>query len=117
MASGTTTTGSLADSLPTMIQSARRFEEHDFIVPKTVDRTDLPKGQGNTRNEIRTEQIVAQGIDENTVMENPQQFQDTLFSVTPTLVQVFTRVTDKTMRRISSNAASLDGTGLIDSFT
>lgn len=109
MASGTTTTGSLADSLPTMIQSARRFEEHDFIVPKTVDRTDIPKGQGNTWNEIRTEQIVAQGIDENTVNENPQQFQDTLFSVTPTLVQVFTRVTDKTMRRISSNAASLLG--------
>tara|TARA_R100001530_G_scaffold17438_1_gene15068 strand:+ start:1276 stop:2157 length:882 start_codon:yes stop_codon:yes gene_type:complete len=107
--SGNTTTGSLADSLPTMIQSARRFEEHEFIVPKTVDRTDLPKGQGNTWNEIRTEQITAQGIDENTVNENPQQFQDTLFSVTPSMVQVFTRVTDKTMRRVSGNVAALLG--------
>ncbi|KKM79250.1 hypothetical protein LCGC14_1351830 [marine sediment metagenome] len=111
MATGTTRTGNLADSLPTVIQSARSFEEYEFIVPKTVDRTDLPRGQGNTWNEIRLEQIVAMGITENTVNENPQQFQDTIFSVTPTMVQVFTRITDKTMRRISGNVAALLGQG------
>ena len=108
---GTQTTGTLADSLPTVIQSARSFEEYEFIVPKTVDRTDLPRGQGNTWNEIRLDQIVAMGITENTVNENPQRFQDTLFSVTPTMVQVFTRITDKTMRRISGNVAALLGQG------
>ena len=111
MATGTTRAGNLADSLPTVIQSARLFEEYEFIVPKTVDRTDLPRGQGNTWNEIRLEQIVAMGITENTVNENPQLFQDTLFSVTPTMVQVFTRITDKTMRRISGNVASMLGKG------
>ena len=111
MPAGTTTTGSLADSLPDLRQSARLFEEFEFIVPKTVDRTDLPRGQGNTWNEIRLEQITAQGITENTVNENPSQFQDTIFSVTPTLVQVFTRITDKTMRRISGNVASMLGKG------
>ena len=59
MATGTTITGSLADSLPTMIQSARLFEEFEMIVPKTVDRQDLPTGQGNIWNEIRVEQIEA----------------------------------------------------------
>ena len=111
MPQGTTVTASLADWLPSLIQSARLFEEHEFIVPKTVDRTDLPRGQGNTWSEIRLEQITAQGIDETTVMENPSQFQDTIFSVTPTLVQVFTRITDKTMRRVSGNVASMLGKG------
>lgn len=110
-AAGTTTTGSLASALPTMIQSARLFEEYEMMVPKAVDRVDLGKGEGNTWNEIRIEQIVAQGITEQTVNENAQMFQDTLFSVTPTMTQVFTRVTDKTFRRLSSNAAALLGKG------
>ncbi len=108
---GTTTTGSLATAMPSMIQSARLFEEYEMMVPKAVDRVNLGTGEGNVWNEIRIEQIVAQGITENTVNENAQQFQDTLFSVTPTMTQVFTRVTDKTFRRLSANAAALLGKG------
>lgn len=111
MPSGSTTTGTLSDSLPSMIQSARLFEEYELMVPKTVDRQDLGRGQGNTWNEIRIEQIVAQAITENTINENAQQFEDTIFSVTPGMVQVFTRITDKTMRRISGNVAALLGKG------
>lgn len=111
MPSGTTVTGSLADSEQTIIQSARLFEEYDMVVPGTVDRTDLPKGQGNTWNEIRIEQITAQGITENTVFDNFSQLQDTIFSVTPTLVQVATRITKKTERRLGSNVASKLGQG------
>lgn len=106
MPSGTTVTGSLADSEQTIMQSARLFEEYDLVVPNTVDRTDLPKGQGNTWNEIRIEQITAQGITENTVFDNFSQLEDTIFSVTPNLVQVATRITDKTFRRLGSNVAS-----------
>jgi hypothetical protein len=109
MAAGTTVTGSLADSLPTMIQSARLFEEYEMIVPKTVDQQKLPKGQGNTWNEIRVNQLQAQNITENTVMENAQQFDDTIFSVTPVLVQIMTRITDKTFRRVSGNVSALLG--------
>lgn len=109
MPSGTTTTVALGDSLPDMIQSARLFEEYDMIVPKTVDRVGLPKGQGNTFNEIRVEQFTAQGITENTINENFQQFEDTLFSVTPGMVQIAYRITDKTMRRISGNVAAMLG--------
>ena len=106
MPGGTTTSTTLGDSLPDMIQSARLFEEYEMITPKTFDRVSLGKGEGNTWNEIRVEQITAQGITESTVNENAQQFSDTLFSVTPGMVQVFTRVTDKTMRRISGNVAA-----------
>lgn len=109
MAAGTTVTGSLADSLPTMIQSARLFEEYEMIVPKTVDQQKLPKGQGSTWNEIRVNQLQAQNITENTVMDNAQQFDDTIFSVTPVLVQIMTRITDKTFRRVSGNVSALLG--------
>lgn len=109
MAVGTTVSASLADSLPTMIQAARLFEEYEMIVPKTVDQQRLGNGQGSTWNEIRVEQIVAQGITETTVNDNAQQLQDTIFSVTPTMTQVFTRITDKTYRRLSGNVAALLG--------
>lgn len=105
----TNTTTTLGDSLPSMIQAARLFEEYDLIVPRTVDRQNLPRAQGNTWNEIRVEQITAQGITESTVNENAQLFADTLFSVTPGMVQVFYRITDKTMRRITGNVAALLG--------
>lgn len=105
------TTGTLADSLPTVIQSARLVEEYDMIVTKTVDRVDLPRGQGNVWNEIRLSQITAQGITETTVMENFSLYADTLFSVTPGMVQVATRITDKTFRRVSGNVASMLGKG------
>jgi hypothetical protein len=111
MATGTTTTSSLADSLPTIVQSARLFEEYDMIVPKTVDRVNLGQGEGNTWNEVRIEQFTAQGITEQTVNDNFQMFEDTLFSVNPGMVQIAYRVTDKTYRRLSKNAAALLGKG------
>jgi len=105
------TTGTLADSLPSMIQGARLVEEYEMVAPKTVDRQDLPRGQGNTWNESRLDQITAQNITETTVMENFSLYGDTLFSVTPGMVQVATRVTDKTYRRLSGNVAALLGKG------
>lgn len=111
MATGTTTTAQLADSIPTMIQAARLFEEYDMIVPKTVDRVDLRQGEGTTYNEIRIEQFTAQGITEQTVNENFQMFEDTLFSVEPGLVQIAYRITDKTYRRLAKNASALLGKG------
>lgn len=109
MAGGTTTTTTLANALPDLRQSARLFEEYEMMVPKTVDRVNLGRGEGNTWNEFRVDQITAQGITESTVNENAQLLSGTVFSVTPGMVQVFTRITDKTMRRISGNVGALIG--------
>jgi hypothetical protein len=111
MPANTQTTGTLADALPSLIQSARLFEEYEMVAAKTVDRNDLPRGQGNTWNEIRLSQITAQNITENTVMENFSLYNHTLFSVTPGMVQVATRMTDKTFRRVSGNVAAMLGKG------
>lgn len=109
MAVGPTTTGSLADSLPTLLQSARIIREFAGVMPRLVDRRRLGSGEGLNWNEIALSQISAQDITETTRLENHQQLVDTLFSVTPAQVGLSVQVTDRARRRISQNVAALIG--------
>jgi len=95
-----------------MKQSARLFEESDFVVEKTVDRVNLEQGDGLDWSQVRIEHIVAEGITETTVNENFQELEDTIFSVTPGMTQVTVRITDKTYRRIASTVGPLLGKGI-----
>ena len=104
MASGSTTTAALADSLPTLISAARIVREHEGIVPQLVEKHTLGVGIGNTWNEVTMAQLTAQGVNEDTELNNPQQISDTLFSITPTVIGIQTRVTDRVAQRISKNA-------------
>lgn len=103
MAAGMTTTGSMADSLPTLLHSARIVREYEGVMPQLVDKVTLPEGTGKIWNEISLEMLVAQAINENTVLNNPQQLDDTLLSLTPTKVAIQTRITDTVAARISKN--------------
>jgi hypothetical protein len=109
MATGWTSTGSLADSLPTVIDAARIVREFEAVMPKLVDRTTLPEGTGLNWDEISLAKLTAQTVTEQTILDNPQQIQDTLFSVSPTIVGIQTLVTDRTKRRISKNVAARMG--------
>lgn len=109
MASGNTVTGTLADSLPTIIDSARIVREFEGVMVRLVERHNLADGQGTKWNEISLDQLTAQAVNETTVLENPQQLADTLLSIEPTIVGVQTIITDRTMRRISKNVASKIG--------
>jgi len=104
MAVGNTTTGSLADSLPTVIASARIVREYEGVMPQLVEKQTLGEGIGLTWNEIKLDQLTAQDITENTVLDNPQQVVDTLLTVTPTAAGVETVITDRVAARISKNA-------------
>lgn len=106
MPSGYTTTGALADSLPTVIASARLIREYEGVMPRLVDRQRLGEGEGLTWNEISLSKLTAQGVTETTVLDNPQQMVDTLLSATPVVIGIQTIVTDRTMRRISKNVAA-----------
>ncbi len=53
--------------------------------------------------------LSAQAVSENTELDNPQQMEDTLFSITPTVVGVHTVITDRVAMRISSNAYAQTG--------
>lgn len=109
MASGNTVTGTLADSLPTIIDSARIVREFEGVMVRLVERHNLADGQGTKWNEISLDALTAQSVNESTVLNNPQQLADTLLSIEPTIVGVQTIITDRTMRRISKNVASRIG--------
>lgn len=109
MATGWTTTGSLADSLPTIIDSARIVREFEAVMPKLVDRVTLPEGTGLNWDEISLAKLTAQTVTELTILDNPQQIQDTLFSITPVVAGIQTLITDRTKRRITKSVAAKMG--------
>ena len=109
MPNGPTGTGALADSLPTVIDSARIVREFAGVMPRLVDRQRLPEGTGTAWNEIALAQIVAQDITETTELNNHQQLVDTLFSVTPAQVGLSIKVTDRARRRIDKKVAAQIG--------
>lgn len=101
MATGITTTGALADSLPTVIHAARIVREYEGTFMRVTENHTLPEGTGLTYNEIDLAALSAQDITETTILDNPQQLSDSLLSITPTVIGIQTIVTDRTMRRIS----------------
>ena len=109
MASGWTTTSALADSLPTILDSARIIREFEGVMIRLSDRTNLADGQGLSWNEISLAALTASSVTETTELDNPQQLSDTLFTVTPVMVGVQTIITDRTMRRITKNVAAKIG--------
>lgn len=104
MAIGYTTTSALADSLPTLISSARSVREFEGVMPQLVDKKTLGTGIGLSWNEISMAALTAQTVTETTVLDNPQQIADTLLTITPTVIGVHTVLVDRVKERISKNA-------------
>src|SRR5581483_1552490 len=100
--SGETTTGTLTDSLPTVIADARIVREYEGVYLRTCDVRNLDDGTGLNWNEISLGQLQAQDITETTRNENAQQLADTIFSVQPLMTQILVKITDRTYRRIAS---------------
>ena len=109
MAIGNTITDSLADSIPTMIASARIVREFAGVMPNLVDRQRLDENTGTVWNEVAMSKLSAQAVTENTELDNPQQMEDTLMSITPTVIGVHTVITDRVALRISANAYAQTG--------
>lgn len=109
MATGRTHSFNLADSLPSVIAAARIVREYEGVMVRLADHINLANNTGLNWNEVSLGQLQAQGITETTELNNPQTIVDTLLTVTPVMVGVQTIITDKTMRRISSNVAAQIG--------
>lgn len=106
MAVGNTTTGSLADSLPLIIDSARLTREQTGVFMRTTETHTLDDNTGLNWEEITVGQLAAQAITELTVLENPQQYSDTIQTFTPAMTGLTTIVTDRTYRRITSKTVA-----------
>lgn len=107
---GETTTGSLNDSLPTMIADARIVREFDGTWQRTCDVRKLKEGTGLSWNEVSLSQLAAQDITENTTNNNAQAIADTIFTITPSMTQILVKITDRTYRRIASVVEAKIGT-------
>jgi hypothetical protein len=104
MPTGDTTTQALADSLPTVVASARIVREYEGVMPQLVDSVSLGEGDGLSWHEVSFAQLDAQRVTETTIFNNPQQMSDTLFSLTPVVAGVHTVITDRVAARIASVA-------------
>lgn len=113
MATGPTTTGSLADSLPYSIASARRIREYEGVFMRTTDQNTLQEGEGLDWNEVSIDQLQAQAVTETTTLNNPQQLADNLFTVTPLVAGIHIKATDRTWRRIAGKVKSQANVGTL----
>lgn len=109
MATGKTYTSSLADSIETIIASARQVREFEGVMPQLVDKVTLGKNTGETWNEISISKLEAQAITEQTELDNPQQLVDSKLSITPTMVGIHTFISDKVGRTISKKSLAKQG--------
>ena len=109
MAAGNVTTGSLADSLDTIAAAARSRRQFDGVMPQLVDRVELDSNTGTVWKEVLLANLAAQAVIENTVLDNPQQYDDSAITITPEMVQIQTFITDKTGRNLSSKVLAKMG--------
>ena len=109
MAVGNTTTGSLADSIDTIQASARSRRQYDGVMPQFVDRVERDANTGSAWREILVANLNAQAITENTVLDNPQQYDDSAITITPSMVQIETFISDKTRRNINKRVIAQMG--------
>ena len=110
MASGYTVTGSLADSLDTVIASARTVREFSGVMTQLVDRVTMEDNTGLSWIEAAIANLTAQGVTESTELNNPQQYSDTLITLTPEMSGICTFVSDRVKRRVSKKTLGVLGT-------
>mgnify|MGYP001081422823 CR=1 FL=1 len=109
MASGWVTTSSLSDSLDDVRSAARIVREQVGNVSKLCDQVTLGEGIGTSWQELSYAQITAQAVTENTELDNPQQFSDSLLSITPNVVGIETFITDRVKARINKKGLAQIG--------
>lgn len=111
MPGGETTSGSLGETLPSIIADARVMREQKS---GTWERTATVKrqaeGEGLNYQWFLINQIDAQDITETSRNENFQQFAGNIQSTEPQMTQVIIKITDRTYRKVSKNVTSKLGT-------
>jgi hypothetical protein len=98
-----TVTSQLDASLPLAIASARNVREQEGDMPALVERRTLKKGSGADWHEVSYAKLTAMAVTETTENDNIQQVSDTDFTITPTMIQIATMLTDKVGRNITPN--------------
>ena len=109
MPAGITASGTLADSLPSVIADARIVREYEGTWMRTCDVRKLKEGTGTGWLEVSLSALEAQDITETTDNQNSQQYVDTLLTLTPQMTQIMVKITDRTYRKIADVVESKMG--------
>ena len=108
-----TTIGTLNDSMPTVRFAARIVQEQKGGMRETVDRIVLPENMGDSWSEVDYGQLTAMSITELTDLdENTQQITDTLRTITPQDSGIHVRYTDRVLKRMFADGASVVRSGV-----
>jgi len=78
-------------------------------MPQLVDRVELDANTGTTWREILLANLSAQAVTENTVLDNPQQYDDSAITITPEMIQIQTFISDKSKRNINNKVLAQMG--------
>ena len=90
MATGDNTTLVLADSLDDVSASARSRRNFEGVVTQLVENVTLNANSGTSWKELLFEKLTASAIDETTLNENFQRYDDSAITITPQMVQITT---------------------------
>jgi hypothetical protein len=112
MVVGITTSDALADSLDSIVASARISREQKGVMPQLVDVQTLSPNTGGSWKEVTMASLEAQAVGKTTDLdENPTALSDSSMSITPTMIGMVTILTDEMRGRISK--LSLAQTGML----
>tara|TARA_R100001530_G_scaffold67285_1_gene47991 strand:- start:2606 stop:3376 length:771 start_codon:yes stop_codon:yes gene_type:complete len=78
-------------------------------MPQLVERVELDANTGSAWREVVLANLSPQAVTENTVLDNPQQYDDSAITITPSMVQIETFISDKTRRNINNRVLAQMG--------
>jgi len=109
MATGETYTTSLTESIETIIAAARAVREYEGVTQRLMETVYLEENTGLSWREITYAKLTASAVAENQRVWNPQQFSDSAFSLTPTMVVIHTFVSNRVKARLNTKALAKMG--------
>lgn len=114
MPSGDTYVSSLADSQELIIDSARIRREYTVVMPGLAEDHNLPENSGLSWEEVELNRFNAQTITDTTILENAQEFADTVRAYTPTQTGITTLMHWKVNARLPRVVISKMGSQMMD---
>lgn len=100
----------VSEGLDTMIAAARTTREYPAnVMLKQIDRRTLTVGTGTAWREFLSNPLTAQDVGENDIIDNPQQLDGSILTISPTLVAIHTAVGDRVALRLNPKAFATFG--------
>jgi hypothetical protein len=114
MASGDTYVSSLADSQELIIDAARIRREYTVVMPGLAEKHDLPANTGLSWEEVELNRFTAQTVTDTTILDNAQEFADTIRAYTPTQTGITTIQHWKVNQRLPKVVLAQMGSQMMD---